>query len=168
MGLSSRERHCARSCRIRIRPRTMFTVPLAGLLLMIQTGCGIYRLDPSKPPRLFGVGTIEEQPTQEGNLYRVTLPGIGVRSSYLGNGVSLGWHESLVFCVEKQNADHDIDCFADQVSSVGLDVSGGGLTLGYSREFKVPLPDPETQILQSIIYSEQQPENTQIIQRHLQ
>lgn len=145
--------------------RSSFSGMTLGISVLMQASCGMYQLYPGRSPQVLGAGSVEEQPTTEGKLYRVTIPGLGIRSSYLGNGFSLGWHESLVFCVEMDKPNHPIDCIADQVSSLGLDASGGGLMLGYYRGFRVPLPDQQTAVMQSIYFSEQQPGKAQIIRR---
>jgi hypothetical protein len=147
--------------------KALLYVPVIVLSLLLQASCGMYQLEAGAKPRFFGLGKIETLPTDKGRLYRVTMPGLGIKSSYLGNGLSLGWHESLLFCVEQENVDHELRCIADQGTSIGLDVSGGGITLGYYRAFRVPLPDPDVAVIQLVHYSEQQSEKTQIFWREL-
>ncbi len=80
----------------------------------------------------------------------------------------MGWHESLLFCVDDSGGSKDILCIADQGTSVGLDVSGGGLIIGYYRAFRVPLPDQEAPVVQMIHFSEDKPEKTRIKWREIQ
>ena len=127
----------------------------------------MYRLDKGSEPRILGLGTVQEQPAEQGRLFKVSMPGLGIRFSYLTSGLSLGWHESLVFCVDKPGDGEGIDCIADQGFSVGLDISGGGLTLGTYRAIRIPLPDTDA-IVQRIHYSQDRPGKTQIERRKLQ
>ena len=138
------------------------------LSLVSLESCAVYRLEPGAEPRVSGFGKVEVQPAEAGSLYKVTMPGLGLRTGYISSGFTLGWHESLVFCVEEGNIDQGVRCIADQGTSMGLDVSAGGLTLGYYRAFRVPLPEQGVSVIQTIHFSEQRPENTQIKRREYQ
>ena len=155
-------------CQCLSRWREMLAVSTIMLSLVSLGSCAIYHLEPGAEPSVSGFGKVEIQPAKAGNLYKVTMPGLGLRTGYLSSGFTLGWHESLVFCVEEGNVDQGVSCIADQGTSMGLDVSGGGLMLGYYRTFRVPLPEQGVSIIQTIHFSEKRPENTQIKRRKYQ
>ena len=156
-------------CQCLSRWREMLAARVVIVLLLVSLGsCAVYRLVPSAEPRVSGFGKVEVQPAEAGSLYKVTMPGLGLRTGYISSGFTLGWHESLVFCVEEGNIDQGVRCIADQGTSMGLDVSAGGLMLGYYRAFRVPLPEQGVSVIQTIHFSEQRPENTQIKRREYQ
>lgn len=136
------------------------------LLLVALNGCAVYSLSPSDEPRVIGFGSVKEQSTEKGRLFKVTTLGLGLRSGYLSSGLCLGWYEGLVFCGDDSNGDQGVHCIADYGSSVGLDISGGGFTLGVYRALRIPLPDSGA-VVQEIHYSQAKPAETQIEWREL-
>jgi len=130
------------------------------LVISCLHGCSVYRLDPGSEPRVLGLGSVEEQPAREGRLFKISMPGGSLRTGYLSKGLTLGWHESLLFCVDREGG--GVDCIADQGTSIGLDFIGAGFTLGYYRVLRIPLPVPEASTMQVIHYSQARPGETQV------
>lgn len=147
---------------IRGRIRTL----LFALWVFALQGCTIYQLEPGSAPVVVGTGSVDEQPAVEGKVYRVVSPGLGIQIGYLGSGISFGWNESLVFCVEgeSESSIQSVDCVAAQESSYGLHLFRGGFSLGYSRTFGVPPPTMKKGI-QVISYSRDEPTKTVVIRK---
>jgi hypothetical protein len=149
----------------------MYRKALKQLLLIILVcqlnGCAIFRVEKGNLPEIIGVATLKEIPIEQGRLFKVYMPGFGIRTGYLTSGLSLGWHESLIFCANKTITKEDVDCIADQGFSIGMDISDGGFILGVYRAFKVPLPEAGS-VIQRIHYSQDWPEKTQIERRIIQ
>ncbi len=113
--------------------------------------------------RSFGLAFKKTIKCQEGEIHKVTVPGICVRFSSLLPGISFGWHEALYFYTnsEKENAEP----VAYQSKVIGMDVGDSTLSLGYNRTLSIIVPEEKEGKIQYFSYSEKKPSKSIIIRK---
>ena len=136
-------------------------------IFIFLPGCSLFFLESGQAPKVYGFGSVQDQPIEHGRLFKVSMPGIGLRYGYPNAGISIGWHQSLVFCSQAPDGAGALYCFANQDTGVGLDVYGYGLTLGVYRSLQIARPADES-VFQQIRYSEDSPEKTWIERRSVE
>jgi hypothetical protein len=108
-------------------------------------------------PRLLGIGSVERVPSASGRVYRVRAPGLSLRLGLPSTGMTLGLGEVLYFVP----ACDGCQPVAYEIAVYGLDVRGDGFSLGYDREFGVPLPEDDS-VVQFLDYDATRPEATRV------
>lgn len=100
----------------------------------------------------YGVALQRSIELAQGTCRRVHAPGIGLRLLPDVWGLSIGWHEVLVFYPSSSQV-ASVEPVATATRAVGFDVGARGLTIGVGREFLVRGPKG-AHVLQEIHFHE--------------
>ncbi|MBI3414945.1 MAG: hypothetical protein HY043_06420 [Verrucomicrobia bacterium] len=135
------------------------------IMMLLLQGCASVQVSSADGrPKLIGFGRVESVKGANGQIYRITAPGLSLRFHAYAPGVSLGWNETeLFYPLAPAGAGLNFEPVAIQTRSVGLDLAPGRVMAGYDRIFAIPMPKG-TNVVQMISYSAENPSNT-IVQR---
>lgn len=121
------------------------------LLLLVVNGCSVL-MDSPDGPKPYGLALRRDVPLAAGTCRRVFSPGVSLRLLSDVWGITVGWHETLLFYPSTASVSED-DPVAEATKSFGLDAGVQGVTLGFGREFIVPQPK-ESHTEQAIVFHE--------------
>ncbi len=130
-----------------------------GGCVSVQTPAG-----PDGKPGFIGVGSARTIDGQAGQILRITAPGLSLRFGSYAPGVSLGWHQTLLFFPRRESPVLAPRPLAVQKKSFGLDLAPTSVSLGYDRRFGIFAPVAGGSVVEVISYRQTKPQET-VIQR---
>jgi hypothetical protein len=120
-------------------------------------------------PKIVGWGETSIVPVREGKVTRLLSPGLSVRLHPFAPGLTLGWHETLLFSpatnsTHGSEAEHPV---AVQTRNIGLGFIPFGVIVGADRTFVVSAPEPGESVVQFLHFDRQTMTNTIIRKEEL-
>ncbi len=141
---------------------------LTGLILMeiFAYGCASLQFfSHDGQPKLIGIGSVQALSVTGGQIYQISAPGLSLRVHSYAPGLSLGWHETLLFYPETDGQTGGANPpVAIQTRCAGINLGPAQIIVGFARSFAVPLPPSGTDVIQFISYSAANPTST-IVER---
>lgn len=126
------------------------------LLALSTSGCVSLQVPSAKDgrPRLIGFGSAKMWSGPRGQVYRVVAPGLSFRAGFSAPGVTLGWHETLLFFPATNQCSEVVQQpVAVQARCYGIDLAPWHVALGGDRVFGVPEPATGKSVIQSVSFT---------------
>ena len=140
-------------------PRARMMIPLVALLASLAAGGGCTSLEKTDTmtglPQVFGWGCVTNIPVCKGTVCRVRSPGISLRVGRYAPGLTVGWHETLLFLPEERESIRrpNLRPVAIRTRDYGVSISPFCFMLGEISEFGVFAPPPGSSVVQDIRFS---------------
>jgi len=106
-------------------------------------------------PKVIGWGETSSIPVREGSVTRLLSPGISLRLHAFAPGLTLGWHETILFLPAANSKAMPARPVAIQTRNYGLGLVPFGLIAGTERKFAVLAPEPGGSVVQFLRFEQE-------------
>jgi hypothetical protein len=145
---------------------SQFSFVVLAVMSVFLEGCVSLQIPSADgKPKIYGFGYAKSVGGPKGEVYQLVAPGLSVRLGSASPGVSLGWHETRFFY--PTNTSSFLQPVAIQTKCIGVDFGFNYVMAGYDSIFAIPLPE-QTNVMQLISYSENNPTNTIVEQKEIE
>lgn len=160
---STKERRARRALSIRSQLANLVVLAWCAIV-PLEGGCMSIQVEDANTglPKIIGWGETSSIPVREGSVTRLLSPGISLRLHAFAPGLTLGWHETLLFrpATNSRDGSDARRPVAVQTRNIGLGFVPFGVILGADRTFVVPAPEPGETVMQFLHFDRQAMSNT--------
>jgi hypothetical protein len=150
-----RARHSRRIEPVRWRCANLILLTLWAIV-PFEAGCMSIQVEDGNTglPMVWGWGETSSIAVRDGTVTRLLSPGVSLRLHTFAPGLTLGWHETILFLPAVGSAPMPARPVAIQTRSYGLGLVPFGLIAGAERKFAVLAPQPGESVVQFVHFEQ--------------